>query len=513
MGRKRRRSLIKWLHKWPSLVIVLFIILWACSGVILNHRHIFSSLDVNRDYLPGEHQYRSWNNASVRGSVRIDSNLLWFYGNTGVWQFNESDQSWLDRRDGFHRGADHHKVHCMLLSSKGNIYAGTRFGLHIYDKADECWNEVPFPHDDEHVVDLAEIRDSLWILTRSHLWKIPLEGEIVFSQVSIPAPTGYDNKVGLFKTLWVIHSGAIYGQIGKLIVDLVALVFVFLALSGLIYFFFPRIAKRRKKKAKSSGGLSRWTRLSVKWHNKVGIWLVAILIVTATTGMFLRPPLLIAIASGRVGKIPFSVLDDGNPWYDQLRRILYYEENDRLLIATSEGIYGANSKLKDPPEYIYPQPPASVMGYNVFTQYDSGNILVGSFSGLFLWHPESGVIHNYISGQLYINTMAPASPLSADMVSGYHVDRMGREYVFDYNKGVIWQRHRTSFPEMPVEISEARMPLWNFALEVHTARLFKPLIGDFYILFIPLFGLSVLVILTSGIILWIRKYMRRPKRR
>jgi hypothetical protein len=267
--------------------------------------------------------------------------------------------------------------------------------------------------------------------------------------------------------------------------------------------------KQRKKRNKAVTNLGRWNRFSIKWHNKIGVWLVIILFLTTATGMFLRPPLLIPIANARVGKIPYSVLDDGNPWYDRLRRILHDPVNERTYLASSEGIYLLETGLKDAPTYIYPQPPVSVMGYNVFEKHKSGNILVGSFSGLFLWDPASGAVYDYINGTPHIMQSAPGMPISANMIAGYHIDRLGNEYAFDYNRGVIPIRHNAYFPAMTETLKECRMPLWNVALELHTARLFKPFLGDLYIIFIPLFGLFTLLILVSGTVLWIRKYRRR----
>jgi len=58
---------------------------------------------------------------------------------------------------------------------------------------------------------------------------------------------------------------------------------------------------------------------------------------------------------------------------------------------------------------------------------------------------------------------------------------------------------------MPDKIEHQPMPLWNLALEVHTARIFQALIGDFYILIIPLFGLAFLLILWAGLMRWLKK--------
>lgn len=508
MGKRRKRKTWKKLHKWPSLIIAVFIVLWAISGVILNHRFTFSSFDVNRELLPEEHRYKNWNNAAVRNAVILDSNRVLFYGNTGIWEMSHETGEWKDRRKGLPAGADHHKVNILLKNSKGGLWCGTRFGLYVFN--DDRWHSVELPHSDRHIVDIIEVRDTMWVMTRSHIWKVPIVNPESMIKKIIPAPAGYDNKVGLFKTLWIIHSGEIYGIAGKLIVDLVAIVFIFLTISGLIYFFFPRMIRKRRKKEKSIKRLANWNKFSIRWHNKLGIWLVIVLLITTCTGMFLRPPLLIIIATAKVGKIPYSKLDNENAWYDQLRRLIYDHDNDKVYLATSGGIYMTDGRMKTAPEYVYPQPPASVMGYNVFHKDDAGRILVGSFSGLFRWEPSSGVIYNYITKEPYLPVPGPAMPISDHMVSGYFKSTEGLEYCFDYNNGVKTLSHDVQFYNMPEVISDARIPLWNFALELHTARLFKPFLGNFYILFIPLFGLACLLVLVSGLALWIRKFSTKP---
>lgn len=62
---------------------------------------------------------------------------------------------------------------------------------------------------------------------------------------------------------------------------------------------------------------NRW--LNLFKNRKIGIWIALLLLFNVVTGMFLRPPLLIPIASSRVGKIPLSMLDSDNAWADKLR--------------------------------------------------------------------------------------------------------------------------------------------------------------------------------------------------
>ena len=98
---------------------------------------------------------------------------------------------------------------------------------------------------------------------------------------------------------------------------------------------------RKKQDVKRLASVNKW---SLKWHNLTGELTFILLGILFLTGMFLRPPLLIAIARARTAPIRFSNLDQPNPWYDRLRDILYDDDNDRFLLATSEGIFSMGRK-------------------------------------------------------------------------------------------------------------------------------------------------------------------------
>jgi len=55
--------------------------------------------------------------------------------------------------------------------------------------------------------------------------------------------------------------------------------------------------------------------------------------------MFLRPPLLIAIFTSNVSKIPYTELDTPNAWFDKLRRIVYDDTNHRYAVATIDDFF------------------------------------------------------------------------------------------------------------------------------------------------------------------------------
>lgn len=500
---------LKWIHRWFSLVLGLFLILWAASGIVLNHRGLFSVVDLNRNLLSENYQYRNWNNAAMRSGLQLGSDSLLIYGNIGIYLTDTGFTSYDPFMNGLKKGTDNRRIFKLLRTEAGHLYAGTQSGLYYFHPQASSWQKIKLPLHDERIPGLSVRGDKVVVMSRSELWITDDEpGEWVFSRFELPRALDDDGRIGLFKTLWVIHSGEIFGLPGKLIVDLLALVLIFLVITGYIYFFFPRWLKSRKKKKKAVAGLLSSIRFSVKWHNKIGIWIGGFLIITAFTGIFLRPPLLIPIANQRVAKIPYTVLSKPNPWHDRLRAIHWNAEQNFWLIGTAEGLYRANPDFSGLLVSFSNQPPLSVMGINVLEHLGRDAYLIGSFNGLFLWQAETGYVRNYITGEIPQEVSHAGSPIGKHMITGM-IRLAGKHLIFDYNRGLIGH-HRIAMPEA---IQDTPMPLWNFALEVHTARIFQAWIGSFYILIIPLFGLSTLLILISGIIVWLKPYLRRQKRK
>jgi hypothetical protein len=360
---------------------------------------------------------------------------------------------------------------------------------------------LPVP--EKRIVKVIQKGDTLLVLTRSNLLMAQgSERPLRFAVIDVPVASDDDGNAGLFRTLWVIHSGEIYGMAGKLLVDFVGGVFILLCVTGLIWFFVPFTLKRLKETTKIK--VRRFNRASLRWHNVFGSWLLPVLLLTTFTGMFLRPPLLIPIAGTRVGKIPFSELDSPNPWHDRFRDIVYDSIRHRYIIATSEGIYSADRTFRNRLTPFVHQPPVSVMGINVFYEYDADTYLVGSFSGIYRWNPVSGEITDHFTGLPYREAGLRSAPFGGLSVSGYLCPAKGKEYIFDYAGGIIGVG-QTPTPEvkMPPEvIAKSPISLWNTALEIHTGRIFEPLMGPLYILVVPLIGFLTVVILITGFLSW-----------
>lgn len=503
-------------HKWAGLICILFLILFSISGIILNHRETVSEWDVNRSFLTSEYRYDAWNNAAVKSTLKLSSDSILIYGNIGIWLTDSTASKFSDYNQGFRKGADNRKVF-KISSFNRNLLAGTQFGLFVRESS--SWKQISLPVHEKNVVDMWSAGDSLLVMTRSHI--ITTKDLIHFNVLNLPAPIGYDNKIGLFKTMWVIHSGEIYGVSGKLLVDVIALVLIFLCLTGLIVWIKKEHLKLKSLHSKSKKFRKRhillrkiaiWNfhqelhairksyKWNLKWHNKIGWITLVFVLITATTGMFLRPPFLIAIGESRVGKIPHTELDSDNAWFDILRRIIWIEKEQKFIISTSEGFYEADKNWNEI-KAMSIQIPASVMGVTVFKETEKG-LMVGSFEGLFSYDFKTHEIWDVLKNKKYIAPKKKGPPVGDFKISGYS-DDFEKPVVFDYTFGTKIKFNKGVFPEMPAQILKvSHMSLWNLMLEVHTGRIFQFALGLLYILIVPLLGLSTILLSISGFVVW-----------
>ena len=489
-------------HKWLGVIFALIILSYVFSGIILNHREALSFIDVNRKLLPKEYKYQNWNNAAVKSTLKISPDSILVYGNIGIWLTDSSYTDFKNFSTGFPKGIDNRKVFQMIRTTGNKILAGTFSGLYVFNFKENKWISVSLPGKERNIVDIIQKQDTIFVLTRSSLLKTT--DLSTFSVSHLPPPENNDNKTGLFKTLWVIHSGEIYGIAGKIIIDLAGLVFGFLTITGFIVFVNRIILKKNKKPAEVKVKLRNSNKWNIKWHNKFGWIALAILVLNTITGMFLRPPLLAFIGNSRVGKIPYTEMSTPNPWFDQLRRIFYDKEIDRFIVITMDGFYYSDDNFKTELRQFRFQPPASIMGVTVFEKIDSYKYLVGSFEGLFVWNSQSGEVFDYIKKQEYTPPSRSSRPIGEYLVSGFTRDYRNQEYYFDYDHGAVNINGLQRFAPLPKNIRNTPMSLWNVALEIHTGRIYQSIIGDFYVLIVPLTGLFVLFILISGFIVWLK---------
>lgn len=495
-------------HKWPSIVVGLFVVLFSISGIIMNHRDIFSSFNFPRYLLPGPYQYKNWNLASIKGFTELNDSTLLAYGNVGIWKTDKEFKHFKDFNSGFPRGIDQKKIFTMIKSSNNRLFAGTLFGLYEFNFSDKRWVKIENKLSGVRIVKLLEKENYLYILTRSELYQMSLISGNELISKPIPPIEGSENRAGLFRTLWVVHSGEIFGITGKVIVDLVGLIVIFLTISGYFYFFLPKFSKRLSDIVRRK--FQKVNRFSIKWHTLIGVYLLPVLLITVLTGMFLRPPLLIPIANKTIKPIAGTILSDKNVWNDKLRDFIYDSASARFIVSTSEGFITLTDAEQPVTGYVRQQPPVSVMGINAFERLSTGDIMVASFSGIYRWNMSTGEVRDHITG-LPVYGTSSGNPFGAIAVAGTYTNNGTTVAIMDYGAGWINLVPGVK-PPMPSAISASPISWWNLSLEIHTGRIFSFLIGNFYILYVPLMGITILLILITGLIMYLKGLKKRRRK-
>lgn len=542
MARLKYNFTWKKYHRWLGLVLSVFMLVFCVSGIILNHREVFSGCEVSRKWLPASYHIKNFNNGVVKGTVvkksaahslsseNCDSVLA--YGCAGVFLTDSRLSTWQDFNAGLPESIDERNVRHVVKAKDGSLWCAALRDVYRYDENSHRWKKVELPGNEERIMDVALAKDSMTVvaLTRSRVFTIvPFGqyGEIVKIGKSssetyrveskiIPAPKKYEPKTTLFKLVWHLHSGEFFGLPGKLVVDAIALVLIVLSITGILLFILPYGIRRAKKLAakarmKRLGKQFAW---NMKWHNKIGYVTIVLTLWIAITGMCLRPPLMVPLV---LSKLPQAVGEDGNVWQDKLRAIRWDAVQGDWLVSTSEGFLRVDEDFSQAPKMLPDDecPKLSPMGVTVWKSDGKGGWIVGSFRGIYRWNPvkHKSQILDYFTNEPCVETSM--IPISDNLICGYSEDLFDREpMVFDFAKGVEDAKgqvinildEKDAMSDLICET--APMSLWNVALELHVGRCYSPFLGPLSDLFVFLSGLLITLVLLSGYII---SHRRRKK--
>ena len=223
-------------HKWAGIVFALFMVIFCISGIILNHRKVFAVCDVSRSWLPDQYAIRNYNNGIIRGTERIDSLSLLAYGSNGVWLTDSGFSSFSDYNRGLPHGADNRNVKRVVTDSDGRVWCATTYGVYRHDG--DKWTGVYAPSADDRMADIAldADGDTVVAMTRSGIYRFAVGGGDKPEYIELQPIAGREVRYSLFKTVWQLHSGELFGIAGRIVVDAIAVVIIFLCLSGIVIF-------------------------------------------------------------------------------------------------------------------------------------------------------------------------------------------------------------------------------------------------------------------------------------
>ena len=279
MSSRRKRKCAKSWHKWLGVSLSLFAMIFAISGIVLNHRALFSGIDVNRKWVPNYLKVENWSQSSLKTTIDIGSDSLLLYGTSGIWLTN-TEHTFLERYEqGMKNGVENRNTAKIVKTREGILFAVTPFEIYRLDRDSHTWQtESALLDSRERFSDAATRGDTLVVMSRSAVFS-SLYPYHQFSEAMFNAPNDYKGNVSLFRTIWRLHSGELFGVAGKIGVDLLGLATLLFSITGIILFFFPKQVKRLKRKGKRVSAYIATLRPAYKWHAKLGYWLAGFLLV------------------------------------------------------------------------------------------------------------------------------------------------------------------------------------------------------------------------------------------
>ncbi len=508
-----RRS--KWIHRYFGLVFLLFFAWMAISGVLLNHNSLLKNFDTPRFITPDIYLPQNWNRSSLKGLVytnKMKSDSIIIYGNQGVFIKSAKQDSIYNYMYGEYPQSARLKRtnHIVADTLYNRLLAANNDGLYTCKSNNYEWIKINLPQNEDAVNKVIITSNKIIAVGASCLYVSDYADKLDFTRIIPKRNITEEKSVSLITVFIELHDGSIWGLPGKILWDIAGLALFFLSLSAFYIWFYPKKWKRNyKKKGKRVLNSNKLRyRIFYKYHTKLGWYFAILLIIIFVTGIFLRPPFILALLNGKVSAKWYPKVINPNPWHHNIRNALYNSTNDKIVLECGDGIWAGN--LFDNSAFEKQQLPFAVfaMGATVFEEQKNGNWLIGSFGGLDEYNTNTGSIKSLLPPSSGKKMGRPASIL----VTGHVTLPNGQHCVLGHYKGLCslnGKVEREAFP-MPDFISKnTKLPLWNFFFELHNARIFKTWIGGFYMLLIPLGGLFGLFVIISGIYDYIASRKRK----
>lgn len=509
----------KSIHKWTSIIISIFIVWMGISGILLNHPELISKISVPKSMIPANYYFENWNRSSI-------SDYKYFQTNKNLHIIGGYEGIFVSTDGGKHfnrlitKGLPNSQYYCKTKSvylledsiPKG-ILAGTFGGLYYYNFEKRYWKKLKLEEENEKVVKILDYKDSIAVFSSSNLYLMDKQLQTNPKKVELLRDER-NNKLTFIELFFQLHTGEIWGISGKIIFDIAGLAVVFLSMSGLLIWILP---KTSKIKIKLNGKIKeiKWYfyKLLYDYHLKIGIYVSLILLIIGITGFFMRPPAIAIILDGEIDtdKIPFLKIN--NPWHDRIRNAMYDKVNDVIILDAKDGFWISNNGENKVFKKKLPPVPIFAMGATVMEMDSNCDYIIGSFSGLFKISTINNKVVDALSGKapMNISLIRPGS----NLITSYFTMPNGEEFITTHFDGLRAINNVSDFRNYfipPTElINNFRMPLWNYLFELHNGRIFQFLIGDLYILIIPLGAILFVLSIITGIFDWLHIKINEKK--
>ncbi|WP_165835950.1 PepSY domain-containing protein [Marinifilum breve] len=498
----------RWIHKYFGLLVLLFMAYMSLSGILLNHPDLIQNASVSRMLVPKQYQPDNWNRSSLKGIEYLGDSLL-VYGRQGIFLSTDNGKSLQAFMQGDYPKSALGKRSNHLYYSRENklLLCASNQGCLQYNFKQSKWINLPLPNGDHSIIKILNTGKHLLLVSKSDVYQTSLHNDkLNFEKLSLKKKK-YSSYISLIQVFFQLHDGSIWGLPGKILWDIVGLILFFLSISAFYIWYYPKKWKRRYKR---EGRRASYKEKNVrsfffKYHKKLGWYFAIFLVLITFTGMFMNPILMMTLVNGKVNSKYYPSLKNENPWYHKIRNALYDNQQNQLVLECSDGIWVGNYNENIEFEKIKLPVRIFGMGTTVFREEKPGVWLVGSFGGLNRVDRNENQSEKILQTKKSDNSGRPASTF----VTAYEKLPDGNHYIMGHYKGICnvkGEKLIDVFP-MPDKIRKnSKLPLWNYMFELHNARMFRGLIGGFYMLIIPLGGLLCLLMLLAGVLdYWLTK--------
>jgi len=495
-------ALSKPLHTYIGLIVLLYFILMGLTGILLNHPALLRGFSAPRMLIPAGYEFKAWNRMALREAAFVagEPDTIFIGGKAGVWESRDAGATFSALTNGFPVAADERDTRCLLHIETDTgplLLAGTRHGLFGYDRDARKWRKFALPHlADREVVDLVYTGNRIVLFTPLAGYFLDItNGTASLSPVPLAADTAEVPQIPLHRYLLKLHDGSVLGLPGRLFTDGIGLLLIFLSVSGLYIWYFPRRPHRKNTRTKAV----RPYRFLYRWHLTTGIWSAVLLLLIALTGIFVRPPFLPLIAGFTV---PTSWMHEGgsSAWNSEITRAAYLPVEDTLVLSTRNGFFSGPADFSRAFTPFSVKVPVHGMGVNVLEPLADNRLLIGSFRGLFLWDMAQQSGSNPDGSPMNGRRQARDT---AVMAAGAVVRDATLLFWADYTKGIAVAGGHHATLAMPRALTETpQLSLWHFLFEVHNGRIFRGWLGQWTWLIVPTGGILLIIAVLSGTYDW-----------
>jgi hypothetical protein len=209
-----------------------------------------------------------------------------------------------------------------------------------------------------------------------------------------------------------------------------------------------------------------------------------------------------AIVRYSIPAVLLNGTETAGPWQAKITRAVYESQNDTLLLATRDGFFRGPADGSQPFSKVTVDVPVHGMGVFVMERLSRQRVLIGSFSGLYVW---DSVQHHAadLEGRPIQRRHGSRPRTQTDMAVGAIVRNGHLNCWADYRRGLQPLPGGDSCFTMPDQVVQnSRMSLWHVLFEIHNGRFFRDWLGAYTWLIVPVGGLVLVINVLTGCYDW-----------